>query len=250
MFDGIRTDAKAIRNLIEPGDLVAYYIDGKYAWTPEDIALFPHNTHVTITVFGNPADVADCEDGAMSVESAAKWVIRQKAAGYFRPTIYRCLSGMPDVRKATGNLVMGKDWDSWVAHYDKDAASDYPGSAAKQYRSEDDYDISSVFDNSWPHRVKIQPPLPVSRPRWPAGIVLQSGNQGYAVQVLQRALSMSGIPGSRGIAVDGVFGDQTVRAVRNFEDVQRLRIDAIAGPIVRQELIRLGLLNSGGQATR
>ena len=251
MFDGINTDAKAIARLIEPGDLVAYYIDGIYAWTPEEIRLFPNNTHVTITVIGNPADVADCETGDMSPRSAADWVIRQRAAGYYRPTIYRGLSGMADVRAATGSLIMGKDWDAWVADYDNSQQSVYPGSAAKQYRSTNEYDVSEVYDDLWPHRVRIQPTIPTAKPKWPAGLDLRLGNRGNAVEALQRALSTSGIRGVRGITLDGVFGPQTQTAVRNFEAEERLNLDSgIAGQLVRSELIRLGQLNSYGQATR
>jgi hypothetical protein len=251
MFDGIRTDSKTISGLIEPGDDVAYYIDGWFAWTPEDIALFPHNQHITITVLGNPADVADCESGDMTVDESVRWLERQKAAGYLRPTIYRSLSGMADLRKATGNMILCKDWDAWVADYDNSVEAVYPGAAAKQYRSTDDYDVSSIYDDSWPHRVKIHPSAPITGPKWPASIVLQYGDKGYAVQALQKALSTSGIPGVRGIFCDGSFGQQTRTAVRNFEAARSLDVDSgIAGPLVRSELISLGLLNSAGQATR
>jgi len=251
MFDGIRSDAKAIAKLAMPGDVVAYYIDGAYAWTHDEIALFPYNTHVTITVLGNPADVADCETGDMSPVSAANWVQRQRKAGYLRPTIYRDLSGMPDIREATGRLVLGQDWDAWVADYDNDQSSVYPGSAAKQYRSVDDYDISAIFDDSWPHRVKVQPTAPITGVKWPAGISLQIGNKGNSVQALQTALAMSGIFGVRGIATDGIFGQQTQTAVKNFEAAENLQVDTgIAGPSVRNQLILMGLLNTAGQATR
>lgn len=251
MFDGIRTDARAISRLIEPGDLVAYYIDGYYAWKPEDIALFPHNTHITITVLGNPADVADCETGDMSPVSAANWVERRRAAGYLRPTIYRDLSGMKDIREATGRLVLGQDWDAWVADYDNDPSSVYPLSAAKQYKSTDDYDISSVYDDLWPHRVKVQTTAPVTGPKWPASITLRKGDKGNSVEALQRALAMSLLYGVRGILVDGDFGTQTQTAVKNFEVARHLEVDSgIAGPAVRSQLIQLGLLNSAGQATR
>lgn len=250
MWDGIRTDAKTIARLIKPGDRVAYYIDGKYSWTKDEINLFPHNAHVTISVLGNPADVADCETGAMSVESAVNWVQRRRAQGYLRPTIYRSLSGMKDIREATGRLVMGQDWDAWVADYDNDPSSVYPGSAAKQYRSTDDYDISAVYDNAWPHRVLTHPVSPITGAKWPAGIMLRMGNRGNSVEALQRALAMSQIPGVRGISVDGIFGQQTQTAVRNFEAEEKLQVDGIAGEGVRHELILLGFLNSAGQATR
>lgn len=251
MYDGVNTDARTISRLAKPGDLVAYYIDGEFAWTPEEIALFQYNSHVTITVLGNPADVADCETGDMTPESAANWVRQRRAAGYFRPTVYRSLSLMGDIRSATGDLVMGKDWDSWVADYDNSPGAVYPGSIAKQYRSVTDYDESVVFDDGWPHRVATQttPAAPITAPKWPAGLVLQIGNKGNAVKALQQALSGSGIYGVRGIAADGIFGEQTQTAVRNFEASQHFTVDSgIAGSQVRNALIRLGQLNTAGQA--
>jgi peptidoglycan hydrolase-like protein with peptidoglycan-binding domain len=250
MYDGINTDAQIIARLIKPGDIVAYYIDGEFAWNKQEIALFPYNEHVTITVLGNPADAADCETGDMTPRSSADWVFRQKAAGYFRPTIYRSLSVMQDVRNATGSLVMGKDWDSWVADYDNEQRSVYPNSAAKQYRSTDGYDMSAVFDDQWPHRVAVHSPAPITAPKWPSGLVLKLGNKGYAVQALQKACAGSGIRGVRGIASDGIFGQQTETAVRNFEAEARLTVDTgIAGSQVRNALIHIGALNSAGQAT-
>jgi peptidoglycan hydrolase-like protein with peptidoglycan-binding domain len=249
MYDGVNTDAKIIRGVIEPGDLVAYYIDGAYAWNAAEIAMFPHNTHITITVLGNPADVADCETGDMTPESAADWVRKQRARGYYRPTIYRSLSAMDDIRRATGDLVMGKSWDSWVADYDNNEASVYPGSAAKQYKSTSGYDISSVFDVSWPHRVLSAPVATVASPKWPAGLTLQYGNKGNAVEALQQAFAGSKIRGVRSIQRDGFFGEQTQTACKNFEAFEKLNVDeGIAGAQVRNALIRIGMLNTAGQA--
>src|ERR1700744_2245309 len=130
MWDGVNSDARYIKSIIKPGDLIAYYIDGAFAWTPAEIALFPNNIHVTITVLGNPADVADCETGDMTPASAANWGRDQRNKGYYRPPIYRSCSMMSDVRQTTGNLVMGRDWDAWVADYDNKTDQVYAGAAA------------------------------------------------------------------------------------------------------------------------
>lgn len=253
MYDGINTDAAIIAKVIKPGDLVAYYIDGWYKWTTQEIAMFPHAVHVTITVLGNPADVADAETGDLTPQAAANWVVRRKAAGYERPTVYRSLGVMQDIRNDTGKLVMGKDWDSWVADYDGSPANVYPGCAAKQYRNTPGFDVSEVYDDAWPHRktaasyLTIPPSL--LTPRWPAGLVLQFGNRGNPVEALQRSFRNSGIYGVRGITVDGDFGPQTQTAVRNFEESTRLTVDSgIAGNQVRSRLITRSLMNSAGQA--
>lgn len=260
LYDGINTDAATIAKIIKPGDGVMYYIDGKYAWTAAEIAMFPHNWHVSVTVLGSNADVADCETGDLTPQQAAAWVVKQKAAGYWRPTIYRELSAMADIRKSTGTLIMGKDWDAFVADYDLVTTQVYAGAVAKQYKSTAGYDVSEVYDSSWPHRksvapvttpVKLTPPIvTVVQPRWPAGLTLVLGNKGNAVEALQKALSDTGIVGVRGIASDGIFGDQTRIAVRNFEAAEKLSLDpdglALAGPQVRNALIKLGQLTASG----
>lgn len=248
MWDGIRQDAKYIARLAKPGDLVAYYIDGIYSWTSAEIALFPHNEHVTITVFGNPADAADAETGDMTPEAAAEWVVRQKTAGYWRPTIYRSLSVMDDIRKTTGALVMGKDWDSWVADYDNRTESVYPGSAVKQFRNASDFDENEVYDDGWPHRTN-HVVAPITSPKWPVDALLQFGNRGNAVEAMQKALSGSGIRGVRGIGVDGSFGGQTLISLKNFQAAESLIVDGKAGNQTRNTLIHMGFLNSAGQAT-
>lgn len=253
LYDGINTDARAIAQVIQPGDGIAFYIDGRYAWGPAELSLFSVDDHprVTITVRGNPADVADCENGDLTPEEAAAWLIRQRAAGYFRPTIYRSLSVMRDIRRATGPLIMGQDWDSWVADYNNDSRQVYPGAVAHQYRSEANLDISSVFDKNWPHRKSPTAPPPIvspTVPRWPAGLELRFGNVGHAVETMQTALSGSGILGVRSIDVDGRFGEQTLTSVRNFQRDQGLQIDGIAGNQTRTRLVAKHLLNVDGSA--
>jgi peptidoglycan hydrolase-like protein with peptidoglycan-binding domain len=250
MWDGVNSDAKSIKSLAKPNDLIAYYIDGAFAWTKQEIALFPNNKHVTITVLGNPADVADCETGDMTPASAANWVRSQKARGYDRPTVYRSLSMMQDVRQTTGTLIMGRDWDAWVADYDNKTSQVYSGSVAKQFKNAAYYDESIVYDDNWPHRTIGSSPVtaPVTAPKWPAGQICKEGAVGHAVVALQQACHNSGMTGVRGITVDGVFGAQTLSAVRNFQKAERLTVDGIAGSNTRSKMMQIGLLNSAGQA--
>lgn len=253
MYDGINTDAYEIKKVIRPGDLVAYYRDGRYAWSGAQIALFPDNQHVTITVLGGPADVADCETGDLTPEEAAAWVRRQREAGYFRPTVYRSLAFMHDIRAATGDLKMGEDWDAWVASYDENPHQVYDGAIAHQYASRWNLDKSSVFDDKWPHRKQDQgahqpPPVLVGKPKWPHGLELKMGNRGNAVEALQSALSGSGMLGVRGIMTDGIFGPQTLTAVRNFQRTTRISVDGIAGSETRTRLISMHFLNVDGSA--
>src|ERR1700684_1374534 len=52
-------------------------------------------------------------------------------------------------------------------------------------------------------------------------IQLESGSEGRQVRILQHAL---------GIAVDGVFGEQTEAAVRAFQAAHGLEVDGVVGP--------------------
>lgn len=100
----------------------------------------------------------------------------------------------------------------------------------------------------WTSAAPVQPPTPVPPPQpapvnwsmWPPGVTLQEGSTGDAVRVLQSACRLSGIPGVRGIAVDGDFGPQTLTAVRNFQAASGLAVDGIAGPATRAALEALG----------
>jgi hypothetical protein len=150
--------------------MVAGYVDGKYKWSQDDWNRFPHAVHVTITALGGntKADVVDCEAGDTTPASAAAWVRARKAEGYNRPTIYCSLSAVKDVRKATGNLLLNKDYDIWIADYDNSPRGVYGGTAAKQYKNTASYDVSAVYDDKWPHRsitvAKPPAPKPVSNP--------------------------------------------------------------------------------------
>ena len=71
--------------------------------------------------------------------------------------------------------------------------------------------------------------LPGTGPVMPSS-VLHVGSQGADVILLQRKLSGSHLEGVRGITVDGVFGQQTETAVRNFQKLKGLAVDGIVGP--------------------
>jgi peptidoglycan hydrolase-like protein with peptidoglycan-binding domain len=59
-------------------------------------------------------------------------------------------------------------------------------------------------------------------------IVLENGNEGRQVRLLQQALG--------GIKVDGVFGPETEQAVRNFQASNGLTVDGIVGPLTSAAL--------------
>lgn len=160
MYDAV--NASNIARLVPNAEIVAGYVDGHYAWTKADWALFPGAELVTITVFGQAgAHVGDCEAGNMNPTQVADWAMNEIKAGR-RPTIYMSASLWQDVKSALASInVAISAVDFWVADYDN--VPEVPaGAVAKQYQSTPAYDIS-ITDDGWP-RPAPSPPPPVPQP--------------------------------------------------------------------------------------
>lgn len=165
MYDGINSDAPAIARAFPTTPMVAGYIDGNFTWSQSDWNLFPHAVHVYITYTASvdSGDVIDCESGDATPDQAAAWVRMRKSKGYYRPTIYCNLDTAPAVRQATGNMILGEDYDMWIAWYNGDPTqfvfSDGRKAVAKQYLSPAGgfYDKSSVYSSTWPTRTDPKP---------------------------------------------------------------------------------------------
>lgn len=159
LYDGINTDASAIKWIYKTGDLVAGYDAGTFIWSQAEWNLFPPSARVTITpTASHTADVLDVETGDATPEETEGWIKKMKLTGYMRPTIYCSLSVVPDVRKGTGPYIFGKDYDLWIADWDGTTVLPYPAAAAKQFRNTSNYDVSVVFDDHWPHRDELVSP--------------------------------------------------------------------------------------------
>lgn len=160
MYDGVNSDAQEIAKKWPDAPNVAGYINGKFAWSQSDWDLFPHAQHVEISVTAeaDAGDVLDVEADDATPGQAADWIRMRKAAGYHRPTIYCSRSVIPEVRKGTGDYILGRDYDIWVADYTGSphevVAPGLPHAAcvATQYESTATYDASMVYDEGWPHR--------------------------------------------------------------------------------------------------
>jgi hypothetical protein len=197
MYDGINSLAAGIARAFPGAAKVAGYVNGRYAWSQAEWDLFPHADHVTITVRADAdeGDVLDVETGDATPAEAAAWIRMRHAAGLYRPTIYCSLSVVPDIRRETGSLILGRDYDIWVARYDRSpsepAVPGLPAArfAAKQYENDADWDISAVYDLEWPHRQPARP-APVLAPQQPSATATQAhagwqpvlGAAGYRVQ--------------------------------------------------------------------
>lgn len=163
MYDGV--NPPAVHSNFPNPDMVAGYINGLYAWSSAHWDLFPHATHVTISINAHtPAMVLDVEPGDATPSEAEGWITLAKEHGIYRPTIYCNLSTVPAVRQGTGKYVLGRDYDLWVADYDNSTKQVYSGAAAKQYKTAANYDASIVYDDGWPH---VGAPAPAA-PKVPA----------------------------------------------------------------------------------
>jgi hypothetical protein len=162
LYDGINADAAGIARDFPNAAKVAGYLNGTYAWTGAEWALFPHADHVTISVTAsaNAGDVLDVETGDATPAQAEGWIAMRKQAGLFKPTVYCNLSTVPAVRTGTGKYVLGTDYDLWVADWDGTTALPYQLAVAKQFKSTPGYDVSEVYDAAWPHRTPPAPPKP------------------------------------------------------------------------------------------
>jgi hypothetical protein len=98
-------------------------------------------------------DVLDVETGDATPAQAPGWIRMRRAAGYHRPTIYCSASVIPAVRKATGSLQLGVDYDIWAASW-SGGPHQVPGCALTQYYNEPSqaYDLTVIYDEGWPHR--------------------------------------------------------------------------------------------------
>jgi hypothetical protein len=149
MYDGIASDAAAIP---ANAQLVAGYVDGRYAWSAADWAHFPRSIHVGIAVrpTTNAGIVLDCEPGNCTPAESVDWVLLRRAAGV-DPTVYcnelNPTTGWPAVRAAFRARGVAEP-HYWVAKYDGSTAIP-AGAVAKQYAETARWDLSSVADY-WP----------------------------------------------------------------------------------------------------
>jgi hypothetical protein len=113
-------------------------VDG-YAWTQTDWDRFPNALKITISVDGNPADVADVENGAMNIHQAI-------AGGY--NTVY-CSTSSWGVNQAAYRAAGRPQPNWWVAAYPGGGAMVPAGAIAHQYLDNGMYDVNVIADY-WP----------------------------------------------------------------------------------------------------
>jgi len=145
-------DSTTATDIPATAEMVAGYIDGKYAWSDADWARFPTAVKVRIAVSATTEDghVLDVEPGDATPAQAVGWVTTRRAAGV-DPSVYCNASTWPQVAKAFRDAGVGEP-HYWIAQYDNDPTIP-DGAVAKQYANDDllgaHYDASVVADY-WP----------------------------------------------------------------------------------------------------
>jgi hypothetical protein len=144
-------DAVTPANIPDDAQAVAYYMDGRYAWTPEQIARFAHVPKKRITVFGSlDADVYDIELGDGTPSKGAYWVSQKRKGGATAndTSLYTSRIGSPGYGWAACQVALRQrglpagccSW--WIA--DQTGVPHLlPGTVATQYA-----DVGDRYDNS------------------------------------------------------------------------------------------------------
>lgn len=237
-------DAVTPSNIPADAQMVAGYVDGRYAWTAADWARFPHAVKVRIAVFPTTDDghVLDCENGDATPNQCPGWVKMRRAAGA-DPTIYMSLAIRNAVVAAFQSQgVAQPSYGYWIAAYPGNGANLYPGDVAHQYADPGPVDISVVAD-FWPGVDVV--PVPVPHPA-PHPLVHAPDGNPFTI-----------------LAEDGAFGPQTTKAtqwkIKTLADGQwglasivalqkhlGVTADAVAGPVTIKALqAKIGCAQDG-----
>lgn len=209
------------------GDAYAGYVNGRYAniGAVRGYARTQGARVVDISVFASgDASCLDVEPGDATPDEAPLWVKRQLARGVRRPIVYASASRMNAVLRylSAAGITRGQV-RLWAAHYGSGSHVCGPGtcrmvSAACDGTQWTDRSHGRSLDESVLTDDFFGPPDPHP--------VLRAGDIGDAVITLQQRLNAWGAR----IAVDGVFGNQTLAAVKTFQVAHKLAVDGVAGP--------------------
>lgn len=144
-------------------EMVAGYLNGDYAWTPEEWRRFKEAAKIRIVISPiNEGDVLDVENGDATPDHAPGWILARRAAGHRRPTPYVNRDNAHAVLTACErhNLKPGEHYWLWLATLDGTATTDLPGVVAIQDKGAAalgfNADSSVVFDPTW-HPTPLSP---------------------------------------------------------------------------------------------
>ena len=98
--------------------------------------------------------------------------------------------------------------------------------AVRDFQDENDLDVDGVVGpNTWA-ALGVDVPAGSGKSRRRDTVYLERGSRGDAVAVLQSAL----VAADYELEVDGIFGDVTYEAVREFQNDNDLDVDGVVGP--------------------
>ena len=165
MYDSI-TAADIPANAV----MVAGYIDGNWAWAPQDWNRWPESTvklRITVSAAVNDGHILDVEQGDATPDQCPGWIKMRQAAGLARPTIYCSKSVVPSVQAACKGLT----YDIWDADYTQGYKPRVDaGCVATQFidppASGGHYDLSQVLDTWYPSTPTGEVDLTPEQEQW------------------------------------------------------------------------------------
>lgn len=242
---GLTCFDSAYNNQFQAGaDAYAAYVDGGLGDQPNFpfiVRAFPRARHLSITLFGDDADCADVENGAMSPEAVAGWYARQVARGVQRPVIYASAYTMETAVRPVVAAFPGARASVrlWTAHYGLGEHICGPGSCGALGIDADGTQWTSsamglVLDQSLLRADFFGiPPAPGPVPSWQEAamqalpLVTENDSDVQAVRTVQGLLCARG----HSVTVNGAFDAATLKALKDFQQMRGLTADGECGPL-------------------
>lgn len=228
-----------------PAGYPAYlgYVDGEYQTATVLRGLFPAAKLVLLTVTGNTTDCDGCdiEPGNLDAAGGARWAVSKLAADPgSRPVLYASILGQPgygmgDVIRYLDVAGVGTGLVRLLsAHYGEGPHVCGPFSCRMTSYELDGTQWTNAFATGAGANIDMSMLAddffgPVSETEvlvQQLGTV-QQGSTGGAVRTVQGLCVARGVTG---LAVDGVFGQQTFSAVARLQAIAKVTADGIVGP--------------------
>lgn len=239
-------------------DAYAAYVDGGIGDQPNYAFIeraFPGAHHLSITIFGNDAECADVENGAMNPADVPGWFARQVARGVQRPVVYASVSAMEaEVVPLLGALPGARAAVRlWSAHYSSALGPHICGPSTCGELSIDadgtqwtSSALGRVLDQSL-LRGDFFGTAPQPQPSWTEKImqqlpvVAENSADHFAVRRVQALVNADREDrGVAPIAEDGVFGPVTGGALKQAQGWAGIAQDAVCGPVTWAALLGVG----------